>query len=246
LTTSYSKVTKKSGPKPKKPAAKPTSQPAEPTPAPKDPGQQFLEWGARHRRRLFIGTVVVAAVVLGGLSVWAYQNSKERQARTELEQARFAVQTQNFALAASDLARIVATRGGTRAADEASVLLGQVRLQQNEAAVAAGELRQALERGMDPEFVAPAYGLLGAALETIGNGSGAGEAYLEAANASWYDYIAAQFLNDAGRVFWVAGDTLRAATAYERLIRDYPEAPSVTEARVRLAELRPSQPEPQG
>ncbi len=175
-----------------------------------------------------------------------YQRNKEAQAERSLNEARVAAQSGNLPLAASDLSRLVASHGGTVAADEAIILLAQVRLIQDQASLAAQELRGALSGGMARQFRAPAYGLLGTAEEQLGNMAAAGEAYERAAQESWYTFLTAQYLSDAGRVYWEARDTTRALRAYERVLSEFEDSPSSTEVRVRLGELRGAIGAPQG
>lgn len=204
----------------------------------KDPDERALEWIQRYRRVL-IGAAAGLVIVASGLwFMLEYRGRKEAAAERALEQARFATQSRNFALAASDLSRMIENYAGTRAGDEAVIVLAQVRLIQNQASLAVDELRTALGRGLDPQFQSGAQSLLGVALENLGNLSQAGEAYEEAAATAWYDELAAQYLNDAGRAYTLAGDTARAMSSYERVLTTYPEVQGVAEAKVRLAELR--------
>jgi TolA-binding protein len=165
-----------------------------------------------------------------------YGSRRERAAQRELEQARFASQSGNLPLAATDLSRLIGNYGGTTAASEATILLAQVRLLQGEPSLAVDELRVALPE-IDPQFEAGAYHLLGTALENLGNMREAAEAYANAANASWYGLVSAQYLNDAARAFSLAGDTTAAIQTYRRVSDEYSDAPSATEAAVRLGEL---------
>lgn len=203
-----------------------------------DAGKQLVEWVTKHRRTVVLGVAAVAAAILVVWFVLEYGRRKEVAATNALNDARGAVQAGNLPLAASDLSRIVDTYGGTVAADEATILLAQVRLQQEQPTVAADELRDALARGLGAQFEAPALGLLGTALEDIGNYRDAAEAYERASAASWYDFVAAQYLSDAGRSFVAARDSARAIAAYEQILSEHEEAPAAAEARVRLAELR--------
>jgi predicted negative regulator of RcsB-dependent stress response len=209
-----------------------------PPPAHQDPGKQLVEWVVKNQRFVIGLAAAVAAAVLIGWFVLEYQQRKEVAATGALDEARVAVQSGNLPLAASDLSRIVGTYGGTVAADEAAILLAQVRLEQAQPTVAAEELRAALAGGMRPQFEAAAYGLLGTSLEEIGNHREAAAAFQSASEASWYDYVAAQYLNDAARAFVAAQDTTSAMAVLERLLSDYEEAPAAMEARVRLAELK--------
>lgn len=204
-----------------------------------DAGDRAVEWVTQHGRRITIGA---AAVVLLGGGVWFAREArirKENFASRELSQARTAAGAGNFQLAASDLRRIVSTYGRTPAGQEAMVLLANVRMQQGQTARAVDELQEFLSGSPQREFVGPAAGLLGMALEELGDFSQAADAYQQAADAVGYSMIRSQYLIELGRVAWTAGDTARAAAAYERVIEENEDDPAaVTEAKFRLAEMR--------
>ncbi len=204
-----------------------------------DAGDRAVEWVTHHSRQLTIGAVAV--VLLGG-GVWFAREArvrKEEFASRELSQARTAAGAGNLQLAASDLSRIVGTYGQTPAGQEAMVLLANVRLQQGQTALAVAELQEFLSRSPQREFAGPAAGLLGKALEELGDFSLAADAYQQAADAVGYSMIRSQYLIELGRVAWTAGDTARAAAAYERVIEENEDDPAaVTEAKFRLAEMR--------
>lgn len=203
-----------------------------------DAGRRLIEWVEQHRQ-LVIAAGVLLVLAVG--AVWfmtEYRTRREAAAIRDLDAARASLQAGNLPLAASDLSRLISAYGGATAADEAVILLGQVRLMQGQPAVAADELRRAIENGLRDQFRAPALALLGAALEDSGDPQAAADAYRRAMDASWYSHLKAQYLNDAGRAFAAAGDTVQAARAYEQLLRDFKDSPSAAEARVRLAELR--------
>ncbi len=205
-----------------------------------DAGDRAVEWVTQHSRRIAIGA---AAVVLLGGGVWFTREArvrKENFASRELSQARTAAGAGNFQLAASDLSRIVSTYGRTPAGQEAMVLLANVRMQQGQTALAVAELQEFLGGSPQREFVGPASGLLGMALEELGDFSRAADAYQQAADAVGYSMIRSQYLIELGRVAWTAGDTARAAAAYERVIEENEDdLAAVTEAKFRLAEMRP-------
>lgn len=216
-------------------------QPAEPQALPKpEAGEKLVEWLKKNQRTVIGAAAVVVIVAAVVWFTFEYRSRKESAAQSALEQARFATQSGNLPLAATDLSRLIDTYGGTRAADEAAILLAQVRLLQDEPSLAADELREALDGGMDSQFRAGAFSLLGAALENMGNMADAARAYESAAQEAWYGFLAAQYLNDAGRAYTQAGDTASAIAAYRRVVDDYPDSPSVTESRVRLGELQAS------
>jgi predicted negative regulator of RcsB-dependent stress response len=203
---------------------------------PKEPAERLLEWLQKNQRNVI---VVLSLAVIAAAGVWflfEYGSRKAQAASRELEQARFATQSGNLPLAATDLSRLIENYGGTTAASEAAILLAQVRLLQEEPSLAADELRAALPE-IAPQFEAGAYHLLGTALENLGNMREAADAYHNAARASWYGLVSAQYLNDAGRAHWQAGDTAAAVDTYRRVSQEYSDAPAATEAEVRLGEL---------
>lgn len=207
----------------------------------RDPGKVVLEWLTAHRRTAYGIAAALAVVAFSGWFYVSYRHRLEERAQAELQQARQAAQSGNLALAASDLSRLIGEYRGTLAAGEGSVMLGRVRLIQDQPTLAAEELRRAIDAGLDDQFRAPAFGLLGMALEDIGNMSQAAQAYEEAAQEAWYPFLAAEYLNDAGRAYVAAQDTTSAIAAYDRVIQDYEGAPGSLEARVRLAELKAAQ-----
>ncbi len=119
------------------------------------------------------------------------------------------------------------------------VLLANVRMRMGQTALAVAELQGFLSGDPQREFVGPAAGLLGKALEELGDLSLAADAYQQAADAVDYSMIRSQYLIELGRVAWTAGDTARAAAAYERVIEENEDDPAAaTEAKFRLAEMR--------
>jgi tetratricopeptide (TPR) repeat protein len=206
-------------------------------PSSRDAGEKLVDWIQGHRRTVVAGTAAIATVAVLGWFTLEYRRNKEEAASEALAQARFASQSGNFPLAANDLSRVIDQFSGTSAADEAVILLAQVRLLQEQPNLAAEELQAALGN-LSQQFQAPAHGLLGTALENTGRMVEAAQAYESAADACWYDGVAAQYLNDAARAWWASGDLDAAIATYERVLEEHPESSSATEARVRLGELR--------
>jgi predicted negative regulator of RcsB-dependent stress response len=160
----------------------------------------------------------------------------ERTASQQLNSARFALDAKNFALAASELSRISENYSGTRSANEASLLLAQVRLAQGQSQQAV-QLLKDFAPGAGSAYKAQAYGLLGAAYENLGRAKEAGEAYEEAARSAWAPFLRAGFLSDAGRAWLAAGDSGRARNAYEEIVTKLDSTASAFEAKSRLGEL---------
>lgn len=213
-------------------------------PAEGDVVLQVIDWFNRHRR-LSITIVAVLAIIAGG--TWFVISARQRKANfaaRALQEAQSAVAAGNAALGMSDLSRLTTTYGGTPAADEGAILLGQLRLSSGQADSAIPELQRFTKTAPPSRYAAAAYHLLGAALEQRGRMAEAANAYQQAAETWPYDYLQAQALLDAGRAYRAAGDSTQAIAAYERILHDFAKSPSVTEAKVRLGELLRGSPPP--
>jgi len=186
-------------------------------------------------------------VVLLASAIFLYKTSQARKesfAAQELMQARNSAESGNLPLAAADLSKLADRFSGTRAADEASILLNQVRMVQGQRDVAVNALQQFV-RGRHADYVlASAYALLGGGLEDQGKAKDAGEAYRQASAKAELDFQKAQYLLDAGRAFTVAGDSTAAKAAYGEVLNKFGRIDQAAEARVRMAELGGTVPPP--
>ena len=195
-----------------------------------------IAWIKAHRQ-LSLGAVAIL-VVVGGLVWWNSLSTRqsEQNAGRDLVSARLAVESRNFPVASSELSRIIANRSGTHAAQEANLLLAQVRLAQGQNQTAI-ELLRRFAPGASRDFRAQAYGLLGAAYENVAHPREAADAYQQAAAAAQMPFLRAQFLSDAGRAWTAAGDTAKAVAAYQEIVTRLDSTNTVVEAKVRLGEL---------
>jgi tetratricopeptide (TPR) repeat protein len=194
------------------------------------------EWVRRHRQAaVYIVAALVVAVLLATWTVVTGRQTEQRAAE-QLNQARFAFENQNLPLAVSEFARVIENFSGTKAAEEAMILLAQVRLVQGQSEQAVQVLRD-FAPNAGPAYRAQAYGLLGAAYENLGRSSDAATAYEEGSRRALWRFLAAQLLSDAGRAWTAAGDTGRAVAAYQRIVLEYDGTAQVTEAKVRVGEL---------
>jgi predicted negative regulator of RcsB-dependent stress response len=198
--------------------------------------QRWIAWVREHRRGVSyaIGAVLVVAV-LAAWNVLAAKRS-EAIASDQLRQARLAFEQQNYPLAASEFARIRENYGGTSAAEQATLLLAQTRLLQGQAQQAVDVLSR-FAGSAGAAYRAQAHGLLGAAYENSGRPAEAARAFEQAAEATGFPSMKAQFLSDAGRAWTAAGDTTNAIATYQRIVRDLAGTGSMPEASVRLGEL---------
>lgn len=205
-----------------------------------DPLHRAATLAVQHRRTLtIVGGVLLAAAGIAWFSVSAKQRREAFAARA-LRDAESAIAAGNAPLAANDLARLVESYGGTAAAGEGALLLARIRLDQGDPEQAVTSLRAFIDGRPADRFAAAAYSLLGAALEQANRPAEAAQAHEQAASRWPYDYLRAQSLLDAGRAFRIAGDTASAAAAFQRVVADFSETPSVLEAQLRLGELRPA------
>ncbi len=197
----------------------------------------FLDFARKNQRILSIVGGAALIVVAGG---WLWMTSakrKEAAAAQALGQARVAAESGNLPLAASDLARLVDRFKGSASADQAVILLNQIRLVQGQRDAAIPALQEFV-RGRRPGYVlASAYGLLGSGLEDAGRPAEAAEAYRQAAAKADLDFLKATYLLDAGRAAAVAGDTVAAKASYGELLSKYGSLDQSAEARVRMAEI---------
>jgi len=204
----------------------------------------FTAFAARNQRTLSIvgGALLVVAA---GVWLWtASQKRKEAAAAQALDQARVSAESGNLPLAASDLARLVERFSGTTSADQAVILLNQVRLVQGQRDAVIPALQEFV-RQRHPEYVlASAYALLGSALEDAAKPAEAAAAYRQAAAKAELDFLKATYLLDAGRAFTTARDSGSARSAYLEVLTKYGALDQSAEARVRMAEIGGTVPPP--
>jgi TolA-binding protein len=214
--------------------------PAGTTPAPQ---RDWGEWLRTHGREVGYGAGAVAVVIA---AVWLYVTSEARKesfAAQALTQARAEAEAGNLPLAANDLSRLIDRYSGTRAADEAGVLLNEVRLIQGLTGVAVKELQTFVEKSHPRYVLASAYALLGGGLENDRKFRDAAAAYRKAAEMASHDFLKAQYLLDAGRVLAEAGDSAGARASYGEVLEKYGDLAQAAEARVRMGEVGGTVPE---
>lgn len=193
-------------------------------------------WVREHRQAtIYIAAGVAVAALVAVWSVWSGRQAEVRAAE-QLNQARFALESENLPLAASEFARISENYSGTRSAQEATLLLAHVRLLQGQSEQAVAVLRE-FAPGADARYRAQAFGLLAAAYENLGRWREAAEASQGGAEAALWPFLEAQFLLEASRAWAASGDTARAVTNLRRIIAEFEETGPVVEAKVRLGEL---------
>ena len=179
-------------------------------------------------------------MLLLGVVAWLVVSSgrrKEEFAARSLNQARATAEAGNLPLASSELQRLIDTYQGTDAATEAVITLNQVRMVNGQSELAAVGLREFLAKKPARKYLAPAYALLGTALENSKRPDGGGRGLRERFEIGRSGLPAGRYLVDAGRAYRAAGKTAEAAAAYREIIEKHPKSSSFTEAQVRLAEM---------
>ena len=201
-----------------------------------DLAARLWAWIQGHRQASTYGALAIVAVA--GLLWWNHisMRQSEERAGTALNEARLAFETKNYALASSELSQVAENYSGTRAAQEATILLAQIRLLQGQSQQAIDQLKTFAGKA-DADYRSQAYGLLGAAYDNVGHPQEAAGAYEQAAASARMDFLRAQFMSDAGRAWVAAGDTAKAVSDYQAIVLKYDSVGTATEAKVRLGEL---------
>ena len=205
--------------------------------APATARHDWQDWTRTNIRRVGFGAAAVVIVAGAVLAYIASERNKEAFAAQALSQAWSTVEAGNMALAANDLSRLVERFGGTRASDEALILLSEIRLLTGETDAAVRGLQQFVAKRHPKYFIASGYALLGGGLENQAKFKDAGAAYRSAAEAADLGFLKAQYLIDAGRAFVLAGDTASAKSALGEVLAKFNDLSQAAEARVRMGEI---------
>ena len=205
-------------------------------PAHQDVLERLIGWTKANPRKAVWPLVVL--VVVGAFVAWniVVGRSSEEAASRSLGAARVAFENDNYSMAASELSQITANYSGTKAAQEATLLLANARILQGQSQQAVDLLTKFSGSASGP-YRAQAYALLGYALENMARPGDAGVAYQNASDHAAFAFLQAQYLLDAGRAFAEAGDTTKAVGALNKVVSGMDSTAYQTEARVRLGEL---------
>ncbi len=195
----------------------------------------LLGWAQANIRAVIIGLVVMVGLIVGLWIYLATQAAREQRATAEVASASGAVAAGNYALAETDLTRIVQQFAGTDAGKQAVLLL-------SEALYGQGKYEQGIEHlqryvGSAPDHMRAAFhSQIAAGYEEAGNFSEAAAAYLRAADVAQFGADKSVYRADAARAYTLAGNTAAAKQLWEAEAADL-SSPVSGEARVRLGEL---------
>ena len=192
------------------------------------------EWLQLHGKR--IGTLAVAAAVLGG-GFWFYRyNRAQNEVRGERQyyEAEQSLVAGNYPLATSDLQKVVTQFDGTKAADQARLGLAQALYGQGKNAEGIAALKPVAEgSGL---FAPAARALTAAGYENLGKAKEAADEYRSAADVADLATEKSIYLSEAARTYTAAGTRDSAIAIWTRLSEDLSSS-AAAEARVRLGEL---------
>ncbi|HUF12208.1 MAG TPA: tetratricopeptide repeat protein [Longimicrobiales bacterium] len=174
-------------------------------------------WTRNHSRAVIVGLIILGIAVFAAVQYVNYRAELRGRAATELLEVRQTVASGDFPSAVNRLEDFIERFGGTPAAAEARLLLGQLQLAQGNAAQAVEAIRPLADEGDD--MIASSAGLLLAgAYEAAGQPEQAEQAYLRVAADAALDFQQREALEDAARIRAERGDAAGAIELYDRLI----------------------------
>lgn len=203
----------------------------------------IMDWAQKNLRVVLIGLAIIVAVAVGTWLYIATQANKEQRAAGEVARASAAVAAGNYALAETDLTRIVRQFASTDAGKQAVLLLSEALYGQGKYQPGIDQLQQYL--GSAPDYLRSAFlAQMAAGYEELDNYAEAAATYERAAQAARFNNDRAILRADAARAYTLAGNTVRARQIWEAEAENE-ASPVVGEARVRLGELtaQPARPE---
>lgn len=177
-------------------------------------------WSRANSRVVAITLGVVLLVAVGAFWFTSQQRQLENQAAARFTQVQQTVASGNAQLAIRDLQTYLSQFGGTRAADQARLLLAGILMEQDqpqEAVEALGDLPKDIDR---PLGLAAAR-IEAAALEESGSLEEAVRAYQRIASDARFTYQRREALADAARVQLALGEPGRAARLYQQIIETF-------------------------
>lgn len=199
---------------------------------------EISAWVKVHRRALTVGVIAIVLALATGVY---YRNSRaaiSTRATAELATLRQAVASGNRAVAIQDLQTFIGRFGGTPAAAEARLLLGQLQLEEGNADQAIQTLSSVAD-DLDHPLGASAAFLVGAAHEAANRSGDAERVYLRIADGAQFPYQRQDALDAAARIRLDRGDFAGAVALYDRLLGMLPEdAPERALYEMRRAEAQ--------
>lgn len=195
-----------------------------------EPEDAFVEkvvevsnWAKRNSQALVIAGVAVVILVAGAMYVQRVRENRIQQAVAQLEQVQQAVAYGEREAAKASLNQYLATFEGTPYALEARLVLGQVYLEEGDAAAAVETLAPAVREMDSAPIGLQAAFLLAAAYEDMGRPEEAERTFLRIANTAEMTFQIREALAGAARIRAGQGNFAGAVELYEDVLRDMDE-----------------------
>ncbi|MDZ7268280.1 MAG: tetratricopeptide repeat protein [candidate division KSB1 bacterium] len=200
---------------------------------------QASDYVSQHSRELLLGAVAVAVVIAGVIWYNHYQKSQENLASVLLAHGKTSYEKQQTQAAIDTLLKLVNNYDGTPSAAVGTVYLANAFLQKKAYADAEKYFRQYLDDyGDDAILRIIAAAGIAATYDERGDFAKAGELYEKAARDHRDSYRAPELYMKAARCYYLGQKSTEAARVLALLLKEYPEAKQVEEARLLQAELR--------
>ncbi len=194
---------------------------------------------SHHSRDLLLGAIAVAVVVAGVLWYNYYQKSQENVASVLLAHGKTSYENQQTQAAIDTLLKLVNNYSGTPSAGVGTVYLANAFFQKKSYAEAEKYYRQYLDDyGDDPILRIAAAAGVAATYDERGDFAKAGELYEKAAKDHRDSFRAPELYMQAARCYHLSKKSTEAARVLALLLKEYPEAKQVEEAKLLQAELR--------
>ena len=182
---------------------------------------ELTDWIRENQRAVTFAALAVLLVVVLGYAYSGYRHKKEEGAETALYRAMQAYRSGNYALAASDLEKLLSEHGGSSIEDEVLYYLANAYYQiedYDRATVTLDRFKKDFGRGSKVSHEAMIT--FASVKEQQGNLVEAAQVFIEAASLSRFPYQEKSDRMDAARLFTDAGKYREAIEQYDVLIDD--------------------------
>ncbi|MGB2697996.1 MAG: tetratricopeptide repeat protein [Candidatus Zixiibacteriota bacterium] len=199
---------------------------------------RLSEWVQKNTQKILTLAGVVVAIGVIAFIIFSTRARRSESAYQLLGNATVAFRVGNLNQAISDMETITSKYGGTKAAPQASFLLGNLLFftgQFDQAISAFEEFRKKYKQ--DPFLlVSSTSGIAQCYLEKKEFGR-AGDFFIQAFESDPQGVLAKKCLLSAGFSYGWAKDFEKAKSAYQKVLELFPEAPEATKAKMELAEI---------
>lgn len=190
---------------------------------------------AKRNARMIIALSVLAVVVVGGLVVWTYLKGQREAAAAEQLMALRQNPAVATAAGSRELETFIQKYDGTTEADEARLMLAELRMNAGNPRAAVSELTRLA--GSGSSLAAQAGMMLGSAHAQAGDRPAAIRAYEQAAEKTRLRYQRFEALGQAALQHEVGGNFAAAAEIYRRLLGEAePNSQQATVVEMRMTE----------